>query len=299
MNKRTVMWVVIAVVASLWVVGCADPRLTAAGQRASMSHRQPSKGVNESSTPVAGGAGSAGGARKAAGGRAEPDVVVDGDELGACEQRIERKHHTLPVVAILGASYTAGVGPDNATQSWATLLAQRLRWDAVIYGVPGAGYVRMGNGDRGPALRMLDHIGFRALDPSLVILQFGHDDIGLPVRIERQWIERTIGLIHQTDPGARIGLVTVFATRGHLAAAQRADRVIVAAARAADRAAIIMDPLNGHWVFPHARDGLHPTAAGDAWIARKAAGILATHGVRDATRGGAIICDSGIEHRAL
>ena len=44
-------------------------------------------------------------------------------------------------MAIVGASYTAGIGPDNPAQSWAVRLARLLHWNAVIYGVPGAGYV--------------------------------------------------------------------------------------------------------------------------------------------------------------
>ena len=40
-----------------------------------------------------------------------------------------------------------------------------------------------------------------------------------------------------------------------------------------------MDPLAEHWSFEHFDGGLHPTAAGDTWIARKAAAILRAHGV--------------------
>lgn len=46
------------------------------------------------------------------------------------------------MLAIVGASFTAGVGPGRPGQSWAVLLARLLHWDAVVYGDPGAGYVR-------------------------------------------------------------------------------------------------------------------------------------------------------------
>jgi hypothetical protein len=39
------------------------------------------------------------------------------------------------------------------------------------------------------------------------------------------------------------------------------------------------------------RDGLHPTAAGSAWIASRVAEILLEHGVRPARSGGAVLCD--------
>ena len=77
------------------------------------------------------------------------------DQFTACEQRIERGPGRVPALAIVGASYTAGVGPDNPALSWAADLARKLRWDAVIYGVPGAGYVRTGTDGLGPMARML------------------------------------------------------------------------------------------------------------------------------------------------
>ena len=68
----------------------------------------------------------------------------------------------------------------------------------------------------------------------------------------------------------------------------------MAAARAADPAVIIIDPLAAGWRYAHVRDGLHPTAAGSAWIAGRVAAILREHGVRPAPMSAgrdAIICD--------
>ena len=69
--------------------------------------------------------------------------------LGACEARIEHGPRRLPTVAIVGASYTAGIGPGNPEKSWAVELARQLHWNAVIYGVPGAGYLRASSSGRG------------------------------------------------------------------------------------------------------------------------------------------------------
>jgi hypothetical protein len=56
--------------------------------------------------------------------------------------------------------------------------------------------------------------------------------------------------------------------------------VIIAAARAADPHVIVMNPLGGGWSFQRAaRGGLHPSAAGDAWIAAKVAATLRAQGV--------------------
>jgi hypothetical protein len=236
------------------------------------------------------------------------DVIADRDGLRACEQRLEADRRAggdrVPVVAILGASYTAGVGPDEAGRAWAVLLAEKLHWDAVVYGVSGAGYLRTGSGDHGPLARMLDRIGLHGLHASLVIVQLGHDDVGVPLATERRAVERDIAQIRAEDPSARIALITVFTTPDGTTAADRStDRAIVSAAESADGDVIVMDPLTGHWNFPHAYDGrgLHPTAAGDAWIAGKVASILGAHGVHAAAgNSDPVVCDSGITpHRPV
>ena len=223
--------------------------------------------------------------------------------LAGCEQALERSagQRGVPRLAVVGASFTAGTGPGNPDQAWAVGLARMLHWDAVIYGVPGAGYVRPGIGHRGPVAAEIARIGLRALAPALVIVQAGHDDIGVPPQLERQRVAQVIALIRAEAPRARIALVTVFPGRKRPPAAYRTDDAIVTAARAADLGVIIMDPLAAGWVFPRTRDGLHPTVAGDGWIARKVAAVLGQRGVRSAPpRAGAagpVICDSGIPAR--
>ena len=213
-----------------------------------------------------------------------PAAGQPGGSLAGCEQQLESaaSQRGVPRVAIVGASITAGTGPGRAGESWAVLLARLLRWDAVVYGVPGAGYVHPGAGHLGPMAAMLSRIGLRALAPALVIVQAGHDDIGVPARLERERVTQVIALIRAEAPQARIALVTVFPGRRRPAADYQTDQVIVAAARAADPGVIIMDPLAQGWTFPRTRDGLHPTAAGDAWIARKVTAMLSQQGIRTA-----------------
>jgi acyl-CoA thioesterase I len=235
----------------------------------------------------------------AAAGRSGPGPAPASRAYGehACEQEIERAPGTGgPRLAIVGASFTAGVG-SGPGRSWAVLLARRLRWDAVVDGVPGAGYVRAGAGrpgSRGPVAAEIARVGLRALQPSLVIVQAGHDDIGVPPALERRRVEQAVGAIRAEAPRAQIVLLTVFPGRSHRMAAYRTDLAIVAAARAADPAAIIIDPLTAGWRYAHVRDGLHPTAAGSAWIAGRVVAVLREYGVRPAAVSdgrGAIICD--------
>jgi lysophospholipase L1-like esterase len=210
-----------------------------------------------------------------------------------CEAGLERGG--VPRVAIVGASFTAGVGPGDPDRSWAVLLARTEHWDAVIYGDPGAGYVRPGVRHQGPVAHELRQVGLPALRPALVIVQAGHDDIGVPRQLLRRRVAQAIALIRAEAPRARIALLTVFPGRSHAARVYQTDQAIVTAARAADHGVIIMDPLTGRWRFARARDGLHPTAAGDAAIALQVAGILRAHGVVPAPAGrGGRICETAI-----
>src|SRR6202453_5148487 len=183
-----------------------------------------------------------------------------GGSLAGCEQGLIRVRSAPgprpPVLAIVGASFTAGVGPGNPAQAWAVRLARTLHWAAVIDGVPGAGYVRPGVGREGPVAAEIARVDLRRLDPALVIVQAGHDDIGVPASVERRRVAQAVAMIRAQAPQARIALLTVFPGRTHLAAARHTDQAIVTAATAADRQVIIMDPLAGNWKFDRVRAGL-------------------------------------------
>jgi hypothetical protein len=212
--------------------------------------------------------------------------------FAACERRIVGPGRA--VLAVVGASFTAGTGPDRPRRSWAVRLAGMLGWNAVILGDPGAGYARPGFGHEGPARRLLERERLAALRPALVIVQFGHDDIGVPAAVERRQVRDTIGLIRAQAPRARITLVTVFTAGRPSPAAAALDQVIVSAATAADPDVIVGDPLRQDWTFGHAaRGGLHPSAAGDEQIAGIMDRLLRAHGVRPApsARAAPLVCD--------
>jgi lysophospholipase L1-like esterase len=225
-------------------------------------------------------------------------VTGSTSSLAGCEQALRSRRQNRPTLVVVGASFTAGVGPGNPAASWAVLLARELGWNAVVYGVPGAGYVRTGANRSGPVAAELAHLDLRSLGPALVIVQAGHNDIGVPARLEQQRVARTIGFIRAQAPEARIALLTVFAGRSSASAAYRTDRAIVTAGTGADRQVIIMDPLTGRWRYPHVHDGLHPTAAGNEWLAGHVGGILLSRGVRPAPGAGGsspIVCDAGVQ----
>jgi lysophospholipase L1-like esterase len=178
------------------------------------------------------------------------------------------------------------------------LLARMEHWDAVVYGDPGAGYVRPGAQRRGPVADELARVGLRALRPALVIIQAGHNDIGEPLQLVRHRVAQAIALIRAEAPQARIALLTVFPGRSHAARVYQTDQAIVTAARAADHGVIIMDPLTGRWAYSRIHDMLHPTAGGDVQIALKVAGILRAQGVVPAPAGrGGLVCDAAVAVR--
>ena len=121
----------------------------------------------------------------------------------------------------------------------------------------------------------------------------------VPAGLEREQVRRTIELIRAEAPLAKIGLVTVFTSPARPIPARfyRTDAAIVAAARAADPNVIVMDPITGQWMYQHADGSLHPTAAGDAWIAAKVGAILHAHGIASnpatAAADAPITCDTG------
>ena len=82
-------------------------------------------------------------------------------------------------------------------------------------------------------------------------------------------------------PQSRLAVLTVFPRGNPNQVTLATDQTIVAAARQADPAVIVFDPITSHWQFPRIADHLHPTPAGHEWIARKLAAGLHAGGLLD------------------
>jgi lysophospholipase L1-like esterase len=188
-----------------------------------------------------------------------------------------------PLLAVIGASFTAGTGAPRLADSWAVRLAELIRWRAVTLGVPGAGYTEPGFGDLGPVSSEVDRVRLARLHPSVVVIQAGHDDWRVPRAAEANRVAALVRRLRADVPAARLAFLTVFSrpgesttvTRGEL----RTDSAIVSAVRKVDPQAIVIDPLRHHWRFPRARGGLHPTARGHLVIAERVARALVKAGV--------------------
>ena len=135
-----------------------------------------------------------------------------------------------------------------------------MHWRLIVNADPGAGYLNPGAGDRGPFSRLAARLDLARAHPQTVIIQGGHDDIGRRLPLIRTRVRGLIAAIRRAAPSARLVLLTVF-PRGNdpSAAVWATDQAIVNAARQADPAVLIFDPLAGHWHFPRIGDHLHPT----------------------------------------
>ena len=185
-----------------------------------------------------------------------------------------------PLLAVIGASFSAGVGAGRPSDAWPEDLARIMHWRLEVSADPGAGYVSPGAGHRGPFSRLAARLHLARTQPGTIIIQGGHDDIGRPLPLIRQQVESLIATIRRGAPRARLAILTVFPRAGaRTSSAWATDQAIVAAARHADPGIEVFDPLAGHWHFPRIGDHLHPTAAGHRWIAERLAAGLRAHQV--------------------
>jgi lysophospholipase L1-like esterase len=202
------------------------------------------------------------------------------ERVATCEETPLDASLPQRLVLVVGASFTAGIGPNNPSLNWAVRLGKLLDWRAVTLGVPGEGYSEPGLDHSGPLLRLFRHIDLASLHPSLIIVQAGHDDWRASARLEAQRVTALLHYLEMAAPYARLAFLTAFSAQrvesrisGRIS---RANSTIMSVIAAADTRAIIINPSD--WRFPRVTDGLHPTAEGDSIIARHVLNVLASDG---------------------
>ena len=127
--------------------------------------------------------------------------------------------------------------------------------------------------------RLVAGLDLRRLGPSVVLIQAGHNDVGMPLPVVGARVRSLLSSVHQQVPAARVGLVTVFTPGGEPSAPARdTDASIVAAARAMDRRVVVVDPEAAGSRIPRVKDGLHPSEAGQRLLARSVAQALVADG---------------------
>ena len=225
-----------------------------------------------------------------AGGSAAAAITLAGSPASGQQVTVAAPRHPAqrPLLAVVGASFSAGVGAGNRAHAWPEDLARIMGWRLAVSADPGAGYVNPGAGHRGPFSRLAARLPLARLDPGVVIIQGGHDDIGRPLPLIRSRVESLIRTIRRQDPHGRLAVLTVFPRGRPSPAAVATDQAIVAAARRADPAVLVFDPIASHWQFPRIGDHLHPTPAGHEWIARHLAAGLRDPGTLDREAGSSL-----------
>jgi lysophospholipase L1-like esterase len=194
-------------------------------------------------------------------------------------------HRPGPLLAVVGASFAAGVGAPVPAEAWSVDLAHDLHWRAVIAGVPGMGYTHVGVDHLGPAARVLPLMALGRLRPRLLVLQLGHDDWRAPPAQESIAVRSLLASLHRQLPHTRLAVITVFSRHG---AARLplvdTNRSILASVRAVAPSALIMDPLASRWRFDrHTPGRLHPSATGHRQIAALVLRSLHDHGLSPVT----------------
>jgi acyl-CoA thioesterase-1 len=188
-----------------------------------------------------------------------------------------------PVLLVIGASFAAGVGVNlNPQAAWPAIVGQRIGYRVVVSADPGAGFVALGDGAQGPFSQLLAAVNITTLNPSIILIQGGHNDQDVPPDVENQAVLYLFRTIAQEAPQARVGLVGYFDTThpGPVpTSVTSTNQTIITAARSVVPNLLVFDPLSAHWVFPRIFDHLHPTAAGHKRIAGYVAGGLIQSGV--------------------
>lgn len=182
-----------------------------------------------------------------------------------------------PVLLVLGDSYAAGVGADQADQGWAHLVANSLGYPTNINGVPGTGFA-WGGGEQVELaseyeVRLQEISEDPSFVPNVLILQAGQNDslVNNPGDIESA-TARTIESARQLWPGVEVVVLGPLAPQPfaqELIAANDAVRAGAATANApyidANAAGWFTDNNSAEFDF----DGFQVNTAGHRHIAEK------------------------------
>ncbi|MFI7055034.1 SGNH/GDSL hydrolase family protein [Streptosporangium canum] len=171
-----------------------------------------------------------------------------------------------PLVMIVGDSFTVGSGPVERWNSYAAKAARELGWQLVTAGAAGTGFVNPGPVNRTFERSFTEELAWRPA-PDLLIVSGGHNDRRTRAGRVNRAAKRLLELVHARWPHTRVVVIgPIWMTRAPRWAYRIRDAIAVAAD---EEEATFLDPLGERWsrrlVLP---DGVHPTPAGHARLAR-------------------------------
>src|ERR1700761_2047895 len=100
-----------------------------------------------------------------------------------------RSGRSGPLLAVVGASFSTGVGAGNRHHAWPEDLGRLLGWRVAVEADPGAGYVDPGGGGRGAFSRLTPARELAPPHPRAILPQGAHDDIGRPLPLIRDRVK--------------------------------------------------------------------------------------------------------------
>jgi lysophospholipase L1-like esterase len=193
----------------------------------------------------------------------------------------------VPVVFMLGDSYTAGITSVPPEQTYAGEVARRLGWQVVIAGYAGTGFVSRGKIGKDFAALYQTQLSWRPA-PDMVVVSGGHNDVYHPYRVGPA-ANRLLTQIKNRWPKTHVVLM------GPLWGGDPPPQALRVRDSLRDTATTLqlpfVDPLAERWITGHIhrktgnaqrfilRDGTHPTAAGNRYIADRLAADLRARGL--------------------
>jgi lysophospholipase L1-like esterase len=183
---------------------------------------------------------------------------------------------TAPVVMILGDSYTAGLPDVAPEQTFAADAARRLRWQAVIAGHYGSGFVTPGRAHKTFAALFAEQLAWRPA-PDMIVVSGGHNDWPHPYEQVRNAARQLLTEINTRWPASRLVLMgPLWGSDPPAKALQVRD----ALEEVAEELRVpFIDPLAEQWITGDIHsgignapeyirhDGTHPNAVGNRYFA--------------------------------
>ncbi|WP_307856777.1 Rv0518 family GDSL lipase [Mycolicibacter acidiphilus] len=215
-------------------------------------------------------------------------VVVVGTRYLATDSEPVQRFETVPLsatpnhVAVIGDSYTAGFentgrGPANWTeQAWRTLARRGMPISADVAAEGGAGY-----GVRGNHGSLFSDLAARAVQPddALVVFFGSRNDQDVdPGQLTANVVD-TLGLARRVAPSARLLVIGPPWPTADVPPSVLWIRDMLSA-QAIAAGGEFVDPLAARWFVDRPEligpDGVHPTDAGQTYMAEKIAPLIST-----------------------
>ena len=195
-------------------------------------------------------------------------LVIEGAALPA----------SAPVALFVGASYTAGLGAQPATNGYAYRSAALLGWRAEVDGESGTGYLNPGHRGGSTYVARIRVLA-PPLPPSVVVVQSGRNDIGYPLPQLHDAVLATVASVHRRWRHAQ--LVILGAIPADLPLGPGILGVEATLKQAATQAKVpFVDPIAQDWITAaneHQYAGAvpqHPNNSGHAYLASRLAADL-------------------------